>query len=346
MTLADQTTQVSLTPGDTALVTMTIPPGGGGLQLTPHDSFPLDDIAYLTAPADPQIDVLVLTNDEDTYLTTALSLLNDVSLTVDNPPVSGATGYDVVVFSNVDPDRILQGTIEDARNSVNQGSGVIVLAQPDISAIPYGDLLLIEPDVIGGSTNVHVTTNHQIIRGIELIPAQARVSGILRNGTTLAVDDTGSPFIAIEDRPPGRIVYYGYLSNASEFNFHYQYPVFWRNTVYFAAGREQAPDVHLATGTTLRFNTETTVTTPRGTVQATAIDLDYSGYYDTPSGEIAVNLLSPRESNLIPTSNPNEAPQPETQTSTDLTVLSPFITIFIIGLVITELWYLKYRGDI
>lgn len=346
VTLAEQTSQVTLAPGDTAVVTMTIPPGGGELQLTPPDSFTLDDTAYLTAPDDPQIDVLVLTNDENTYLTTALSLLNDVSLTIDNPPVSGATGYDVVVFSNIDPERILQGTIEDARTSVTQGAGAIVLAQPDINAIPYGELLLLEPDVIGGQTNVHATTNHQIIRGIELIPAQARITGTLRNGTVLAVDDTGSPFIAIHDRSPGRVVYYGYLENASEFKFHYQYPVFWRNTVYFAAGHEQPPDLHYATGTTLRFNTETTVTTPRGTVQATTVDLDYTGYYDTPTGEIAVNLLSTRESNLIPNINPDETTQPEPQTSTAQTVLSPFITILIIALIITELWYLKYRGDI
>lgn len=346
VTLGQQTTQLSLEPGDTTTVTVSIPPGGDELQLSPQDSFPIDDTAYLTAPTDPQMDVLVLTNDENTHLLTALSLLDEVTLTVDNPPVSSATGYDIVVFSDIDPDRILQGTIEDVRDDVTQGTGAIILAQPDIADIPYGDLLLIEPDVVGRQTNVHVTTNHPMIRGIELIPAQASVNGTLQSGQVLAETDVGAPFLAIDERAPGRVVYYGYLSNASEFKYHYQYPVFWRNTVYFAGGRDQPATLHRSTGTPLRFDEQTRLITPRGEIHATALILDHTGYYETPTGEIAVNLVSSRESHVVPNALPAETTQPEERTSTTETVLSPFITILIIGLVLSELWYLKYRGDI
>ena len=65
VSLGDQREQIELAPGDVRTVTFPVPPDGGEVRLSPRDSFPTDDVAYVAAPADATVDVLVVANDRN-----------------------------------------------------------------------------------------------------------------------------------------------------------------------------------------------------------------------------------------------------------------------------------------
>ncbi|RLM76872.1 hypothetical protein D3D02_20005, partial [Halobellus sp. Atlit-38R] len=104
--LGGVTRQVQLDAGDVATETLPVPTGGGRISLSQGDDLPTDNTLYVAAPEDASVDVLVLTTDENQFLTTALSVIPEVSLTVDNPPTTVSRKYDVIIYSNVTPDRL------------------------------------------------------------------------------------------------------------------------------------------------------------------------------------------------------------------------------------------------
>lgn len=79
-------------------------------------------MAYVAAPDRSTVRVLVLTNDRNRYLTTALSVIDEVELTVEEPPTAIDRQYDVIVFSNVEPERVLETNVEAARETLSRGS--------------------------------------------------------------------------------------------------------------------------------------------------------------------------------------------------------------------------------
>ena len=344
VSLGGSTETVTLAPGDVTEVALPIPPGGGELRLSPGDSFPTDDVAYVGAPSDREIDALVVTNDENVYLTTALDVMGDVRVDVAEPPVNDARGYDVVVFSNVDPERVLEGTIADVRREVEDGAGVVVQSQPDIAEVGYGGLSLLDPGEVGVQTDVRTVESHPIVDGVGFVPARAYVSGDLRRGTALAVADDGSPMIAVDDVGAGRAVYYGYVEDDSAFKFDYRYPVFWRSVMTHAAGRTPIEELNRATGETIEFGGETVVETPGGTVETARIEATEAGFYSASGERYGVSLRSPTESAAV--SEPIEAETGTLETGATPQSLTPWLALAALLVGVLELGYLKYRGEL
>ena len=344
VSLGESTETVTLAPGDVTEVALPVPSGGGELRLSPGDSFPTDDVAYVGAPSDREIDVLVVTNDQNIYLTTALDVMGDVRVDVAEPPVSDARGYDVVVFSNVNPDRILEGTIADVRTEVEDGAGVVVQSQTDIAEVGYGGLLLLDPGEVGIQTDVRTVESHPIVNGIGFVPARAYVSGDLRRGTALAVADDDSPMIAVDGIGAGRVVYYGYIEDDSAFKFDYRYPVFWRGVMTHAAGRTPIEELNRGTGGTIEFGSETVVETPGGTVETARLEATEAGFYSTSGERYGVSLRSPAESAVV--SEPIEAEAGTLETGSTPQSLTPWLALVALLVGVLELGYLKYRGEL
>jgi hypothetical protein len=350
LSVGNQQADFTLASGDVSSATFTVPAGGAPMQLTPGDSFPLDNTLYLAAPQDATIDVLLLTNDRNRYLATALSVIPEVELTVDEPPTTIDSGdYNVIVYSNVEPSRLLQGNVESGRDLLEAGGGVAIQAQSDLPD-RYGDLVLVEPEGVAQNPTVRRTADEPLTRGITFSPPEAYVSGSLRGGQSLVELGDGSPLIATADRNSGRILYYGYIEDSSSFKYNFQYPVFWKRAVFYLAGRDTLPQLNRQAGTSLQFETETAVETPSGVVRATAISLDQTGYYRVGERRIGVSLLSEPESAVDAT------PLEEREDSTgelvrEETRLVPQpITEFFAGaallLTLVELIYLRRRGDL
>jgi hypothetical protein len=332
-------------------MTFEVPAGGASAELSPGDNFPVDDTVYVAAPSKPTVDTMLVTNDRNRYLYTALSVVDAVDLEVVEPPAPDAPvdEQDVVVFSNVDPELLLGGTVESAGAVAADGGGVAIQAQPNFGRINYRGLSLLEPTGTGDAPSVTLPTNDPITRGITFPPPETYVRGSLTRGQSLVATTGGSPLIATATHERGRLLYYGYLENASSFKYNYQYPVFWKRAVFFLAGRQSLPQLNHATGERLRFG-ETTVTTPEGEVNGTSVRAVQVGWYQPADGDRhGVSLLSPTESDVQATpleARSDGAPEPRDEERYVPQAVTHWVALVGLLLGVLELAYLKRRGDI
>jgi hypothetical protein len=347
--LGDQRRRVTLAAGDVQEVTFQVPAGGGQIRLRPGDSFPTDDVSYVAAPQDASVDVLVLTNDRNEFLLTALSVIDQVSLTVDSPPTTVASSYDVIVYSNVQPNRLLRSNVQAGTEVLDEDGGVAIQAQSEMPTT-YGDLLLIDPQSVRPNPSLRRVADDPLTDGITFSPPEAYVAGPLTAGEPLVTTTDGTPILATRDRAPGRVLFYGYIEERSSFHFNYQYPVFWKRAVFYLAGRETLPSLNYRTGSQLQFETEQRVETPSGTATGTAVSLSQAGFYTVDDRRVGASLLDDAESDVRPpdlSSNATGAGLPTRQE--EQPVPRPYtrwIALLALVVVLAELAYLRRRGDL
>jgi hypothetical protein len=345
--LGDASREVELDAGGVRSVTLPVPAGGGTATLSPGDDFQTDDAVPVAAPADPTVDVLVLTNDENQYLTTALAVARRVDVTVDHPPTTVEDEYDVILYSNVDPDALLPGNVAAGRDVVAEGGGVAVQAQ---SAWPdYQDLLLVEPTGTASATTVEETAESALTEGVNFQPPEEYVSGSLREGKTLVSLGDGSPLIATAERANGRLLYYGYIQDRSSFKFNYQYPVFWKRAVFYLADREPIAALNHETGETVTFE-DGAIDGPTGTLSGPTVQLRDAGFYRSGGRRHGVGLLAGSESRVAVEPLAERDGPGETVTRTaERTVprrLTEYGALAALLVVLVEIGYLRRRGDL
>ncbi|WP_276271710.1 vWA domain-containing protein [Haloarcula litorea] len=348
VSLGDRQETLRLGSGDVGTVTLPVPAGRSRARLSPGDGFPTDDSVAIAAPEDPTVDVLVLTNDRNRYLTTALSVVDQVELTVDSPPTTVADGYDVVIYSNVDPDSLLPGNVEAGREVVAEGGGVAIQAQSDVPA-QYGDLLLIEPGGVRTGATVGTTRQSELTRGIDFQPPDEYVSGSLARGTALVTLGDGTPLLATDERNGGRVLYYGYIEEQSSFKFNYQYPVFWKRAAFHLADRRPLSALNYATGDRVRLDAER-VEGPDGAVAGPTVTLRRQGFYAGANRSVSASLLDERESDVAAAPlAAREGPTGNLTREEQRTVprrLTEFAAVGALLLALVELAYLGRRGDL
>lgn len=349
VSLGDRSTDVGLGPGDTATVEFPVPAGGGELSLAPGDGFPVDDRVPIAAPSETSIDVLLLSNDENRFLTTALSLIDDISLTIKRPPATITRQYDVIIFSNVEPSKVLPGNIQTAREVLRRGGGVAIQAQGDLRAVNYGDLLLIEPRRLANGTSVAVVDD-SLTRGISFAPPERYVTGDLTAGRALVSAPDGSPIIATASRNGGSILYYGFIEAASGFKYNYKYPVFWKRAVFRLAGRQPLAALNRETGTRLEVGGNKRVQAPDGPRQGPSVLLDRVGFYRVDEERYGAALLDRAESNVTAGDVAGEGGAGDDTARTEERRVPYELTPFVAGLAIVigavELVLLRRRGDL
>ncbi|MFB6167509.1 MAG: BatA and WFA domain-containing protein [Haloferacaceae archaeon] len=349
VTLGTAQASVRLRPGDIVEVTLPVPDGGGRARLSPGDDFAADDVAPVVAPEDQTVDVLLLTNDRNRYLAAALEVIDVVNLAVIRPPAAISGRYDAVIYSNLRQDRLLTSNVALGRDTVESGGGVAIQAQQEMP--DYGDLLLVEPQGVGTSPAVTGVASDPLVAGLSFPPPSEYVVGDLRSGRALVSTANRTPLIATEERGDGRILYYGYIEDASPFKFDVQYPVFWKRAVFYLAGRRPLSESNRQTGTQLTFENETTVQTPTGQRETRRLLLDQVGVYDTPQGRYGVALYSGSESNVTAPSlsGGSGGPLGDRVETEDRPVPRPLdgpVALAALLVVLGELVWLRRRGDI
>jgi hypothetical protein len=341
---------VQLQPGDVGTVTLPVPTGETTARLTPGDEFPTDDRVHIAGPTDATIEVLLVSNDPDEFLVTALSVLDEVALTVREPPTTVEEPYDVVVFSGVDRGQLLRSTREAAAEVTREGGGTVVVAQEDLGQVGYGPLLPVEPTGQAGTPSVRVGED-PLVRGISFPPPDRYLTANVTTGSQTLVAADSSPLVARGRLGEGRTLYYGYLPGASQFQFNYQYPVLWKRLVYEAAGREPLTRTNYPTGTRLQVGNDTTVAGPAGgrTVDDGSVRLDAAGHYRLGSRRVGASLLSAEESNVsAPTlgAGPDGVAGTRTESVPRPLDLSPLVALGALGGLLTEVALLRRRGDL
>ena len=353
VSLGEAEETVSLAPGDVRSVTLPVPAGGGEVRLSPGDSFPTDDVAYVAAPEDAAVDVLLVTNDENRYLTTALSVIDPVELTVVEPPDSipdpPEETYDVVLYSNVDADEIRDAHVAAGRDALAADGGVGVQADGSMPVDAYGDLLLIAPDGMGSNPTLATPAADELTRDITFPPPERYVRGDLRSGRALVSTNDGTPIVATERRDDGQVLYYGYIESASSFKFDFEYPIFWKRSVYALADRQSLSELNRETGGSLSFDNETTIETPRGEVTTSRIDIADAGFYVADGSRYSASLLDPTESDVSAAAVDSDAGGGPTTREEERTVPGPLTQWVVLGIVavaLGEAAFLRQRGDL
>ncbi|MCX2818899.1 BatA domain-containing protein [Haladaptatus sp. F3-133] len=351
LSFAGQSESLSLEAGDFGSTSFGVPTGRGTIELSPGDSFPTDNTARVVGQPG-SLDVLLVTNDRNRFLTAAFDSMNEVNHEVVGTPVPGFDGaeYDVVVFEAVNTDRLLDRTVRSARDTVSAGGGVVFVAQEGLSGIQetYGDLLNVEAGNVVAGDGIDVVSDDELVRNVEFPVPQEYVEAELTEGRALVESGSGDPLIATTDTGNGRVLYYGFMRDASEFHNSYQYPVFWRDALYHVSSRERLSSMNRETGDTLSFAEERTVGTPDGEATATTIVMDDAGLYN--AGTVySANLLDATESDVSATSiNETEAAEAAEQ-SREETVpfdLTPYTALAALVFVVAEIGVMRYRGEI
>ncbi|MFC7225859.1 BatA domain-containing protein [Salinirubellus salinus] len=348
--LGDQRERLTLRPGDVASVTFGVPAGDAEVRLSPGDDFPTDDRLHLAGPDRARIRVLLVTNGESRFLRTALEVLDEVELTVARPPTSVSEEYDVVVFSEVDGDRLLRSTTERATDLVRDGGGAIVVAQDDLAEVQYGSLLAVDPTGSEQNPTLRVQED-DLTAGIRFPPPDAYLTAEPPEGTRTLVQADGSPLLARGTLGEGRLLYYGYLPTASEFQFNYQYPVLWKRMVYEAGGRQPLRATNLQTGTRVAVGNDTRVVGPDDGQETVSgrVALDAAGHYRVGGQRLAASLVSEPESNVSApalSTGPDGVVQPREEQVPRPLDLSPALALGALAFVFGEVALLRYRGDL
>ena len=306
-------------------------------------------MAHVAAPAEATIDVLVLTNDRNRYLLTALSVIDTVDLTVDEPPTTVEGDYDVIVYSNVEAERLLRGNVEAGQAVLEDGGGVAVQAQA-VMPDRYGDLSLLDPAGTARNPVLARPAADELTRDISFPPPEEYRTGSLREGRTLVGTQAGTPLIATAQRDAGRLLYYGYIEDRSTFKFNYQYPVFWKRAVHFLAGRDPLPALNRETGSRLQFANETAVETPAGPVRTTSLTMDRAGFYRVGNRRLGASLYSQAESAvdaepLEDRRSAGEVPAREEQRQVPRPIAG-LVALGALAVALGEVAYLRRRGDL
>lgn len=352
VTLGDSSRSLTLEPGDVTTVTLPVPTGGDTLRLTPGDGFPVDDVVPIGAPRADTIRVVVFTNDRDRYLLTALAVLDGVEVRVESLPASVAGEFDVVVFSGVEPDRLLAGNIALARETLADGGGVVFTAQRNLGAVDYEGLLPVVPAAVSSSDQTPSATDDPLTADIAFPAPGEYVVGALDSGRALVRAADGSPLVATDSRLGGQLLYYGYLDDSSDFPFDYGYPVFWKRAIDYASGRPSLSSLNRRTGDRLAFETATTVRTPTGTLTGTSVPIRQVGFYEYRDRRVGAGLLSQAESSVRTEPlveggrSDSVVVAPGREPPSRLLSLVPLAVAGALVALVLELAYLRFRGDL
>jgi len=351
--LGGERKQVELAPGDVRTVTFPVPADGGAVRLSPRDSFPADDTAYVAAPPDATVDVLLVANDRNRYLETALSVIDPVEVTRVAPPdpVPDPPGdaYDVVLYTGVDAEAIGDEHVAAGRDAVAAGGGAGIQADASMPTAAYGDLLLIEPGPVASTPTLATPADADLTRDLSFPPPERYVRGELRSGRALLSTAGGTPIVATDTRDGGRVLYYGYIESSSSFRYDFEYPIFWKRSVFALAGRESLPRLNLATGDRLPIDGETTVGTPSGEVTAASLTATEPGFYTADGVRYSASLLDPEESAVTAApieGSAGDGPTTRQEERTAPDPLTEFVALGVVAAAIGELLALRRRGDL
>ncbi|MBS3102620.1 BatA and WFA domain-containing protein [Candidatus Woesearchaeota archaeon] len=342
------------------------PTGISAIEIEPKDNFPVDDIAYISAPLKKQVNVLLITNRKNTNLETALRASRDIALNVVNPPVLTINTegdkvepykHDVIIVHEVNNvnkrDGILPGTFQDLSSYAKNGGNLIITAQNDLEEINLHDAKVVNiKNRVEDARKVCLDVVNQLTKQFGNEPCFATIGRYFNAeaavGTLTIASIDKIPILALKGLQKGKVFYYGLIDDASDFETLPSYPIFWNELINFMAEIEDIRDFNFKTGRVITVN-EQKVKTPSSTLTTSKIIFDEAGIYEYGGKKFAANLLDEKESGINvkgilekeKAADILEEEGRERNFSLDVLLLS---MVFL--LMCFEVFYIKRRGDL
>lgn len=317
-----------------------------------QDSLLADNKAYISIPV-KRTKVLLVTNAEQSNLEVALNSAPDIDLTISNPPVVPSFDYEVIIFHEVDIEKMLPSFYNEVEDVVEDGAGFIITAQEGITQMDLEDILPIELYGIQEQTiNPKAIIINRFTQDVEFGSSAQFIESEIKDGSVTLVqanDQSGSPIIAYDNVDQGKVLYYGIMDRYSSFPTANYYPVFWRNMINFLIDSEDVDSFNFHTGRLIPIG-EQRVKTPGGEYTTNRILFDRTGIYEYDNLVVAANMLNAKESDLSTkdlfeseTTEILQAQDIQTEEEKDLTT---YLLMAVLAILFIEILVLKMGGDL
>src|SRR3989344_1246322 len=323
------------------------PSGITKIEIQNNDPLKMDNIAFISTPEKSKLNVLLITNDNKGFISSALRADPGINLEIATPPIIPSLNHDIYIFENIDTNKVLSGTYETIENRVKEGAGVIFVAQ---SNMPITSLLPVKIKELKTTTNINVEIINQITKDVELgLVGQHFSAEAEPNTLVIAKSDDGSPIIAIKDLGVGKSVFYGIFDDETDFRYSPSYPIFWHNLINYMVKSQDLADYNYKGGTLLNLGSAQDVKTPSSLLKTATLLLDEHGIYEVSNKKLAVNLVDEKEGRLGKTGRPPEfSSRIEQLTSVkekEKQSIVPYLLLAAVIMMLFELLYIKRRGD-
>lgn len=328
------------------------------IVLKQDDDFTVDNKVLLSVPERKETSTLVITNNPKSYVYPVIeayaSAWNDEAIIEKGePPVMPVVTHDLIVLSEVDTDNIPGSVVSKIKERVLEGATLIVTAQDDLEALDIDDILPVtfandpvvskKVDVDMQNVLTAVTQGVSITSVDKYLQATAKEKSVI-----LAKTSEGVPLLAMGSYGEGTVVFYGIFESNSTFKYDVSYPIFWQQLIDYVIGKETIETLNYKISEKVVFDTEIPVLSPSGKEETVdSLEFDEIGIYEYQNKKVAVNLLSPVESNVAYLNEAYELREEDGEGET-MKIKSPLTKHFIVALLVLlflELLYVKARGD-
>jgi len=352
--------ELTIAPKDVEVVSFPVPAALSKFSIKPlsgHDDFALDNELYISAPSTAPASFLLISNSVSKYLNTALSVIDTVAVDRGTPPKVPDINHQIIMFSNVNKDIVLPGTITNIKKKVNDGAALIIVAQTDLFSIDFEGLLPVQRfensgPVVIDSDNEYISSTQTTSLTEDI--SFGRVTKYLKvkpveGSSVLATTPGNITMIAMKNYGKGMVLYFGLMDDYSDFKLDIYYPVFWKRFFDMAIKKQDLSELNFKTGKLVNLLTKQKIVTPYGNVIADTLMLNKQGIYRGEEKNFVADLLNEEESDLNGDSTSPRLGVFEASSKVDNNVPFELTKYFIIGLLVAvflELLWIKFRGDL
>lgn len=344
-------------------VTIATLKNAAGSDALAGDAVAADNYLFISNPKKGGIKVLILSNKQSKFLKTAFEASGGVAVTEAEPPIIPRItpeAFDIVVFNQVDPSKILTGTVDDLRAFAQSGKSFIAAYQEDLGMLKLGELLPVTLKESFGESPVAKAVENQFTKDIEFGSVKEHYSAEADNTTIVLATATtsGSPLIALKTYTSGgksgasnsgKLMYYGIDDLNSDFKNAPSYPIFWNGILNFMVGVESLSNFNHKTGKVFAFDRELAIQTPHAGVTTSKLIMDNAGIYVITDAKHAANLVDEKESDVYQTvdfsTTRAEQYTPKKVVKEKQVSLELYLLVAALAFLALELLYSKYRGD-
>lgn len=317
------------------------------VELLLTDDVKFDNKLILSTPLVNEIPILLITAEKDVFLESALKAQKDIRLDIAEPPVIPEVNYKVIIIDKFATEKILPGTVKDIEKNVKKGNSVVIMAfegmqnLDSLMPVNYGQRFY-------DRKQINIDQDIDMTRDILFGMSESYFNVSPKSGFITIADVTGVPALGFSQLDQGYLFYYGIDEN-DQFKLSPSYPIFWSELIQFLLKAKELDYYNKHTGSILSLIEGEEIKTPSGETFQNHIILDTVGIYRIGEDEIAANFLNEEESDIF--RDIEKGDQIGTQLANidgrlvpQNLVIYSLLAIFL--LLIIELIYIKYRGDI
>jgi hypothetical protein len=321
-----------------------------------QDDLALDNEIYISSPSKDTVPLLLISNKASKYITTALDVIDTVSVQRGVPPKVPAVNHNIIMITNVNRNLILPGTLKSIRKKVDDGAALIITGQEDLFSIDFDDLLPVEradkggPVLISHDVFVIPTQETSITEDINFGMVKKYLKVKPKDGSMVVASTTNNvSMIVLKSYGKGMVVYFGFMDDHSTFKQDIYYPVFWKRLFDMAIKKQDLSELNFNTGRLINLLEKQKITAPFGKVKADTIMLSHQGIYRTEDKNFVANLIDEDESNVNGEEFGKKVGVFDEEIKKREQVPFDLTRHFIIGLLVLvflELLWIKFRGDL